>query len=686
MNYFQLDDPDYLRRYSGLAQFVLLMSLTPFIFSYQLFSLGSHGLGTPYFEYAADLQSFQTLSVNDMFGSVDSGDQGNENAGIAALLALGGVAVLYAFAVLRSLWKRRFGWLLFGLVIPNAVLLAVVGLPMLDESTLTAVLPKVALVWFALRGRVLSRSFAAFLALVLGGALLFASGSVASFSLLQTFMPLVVFLLAVTVLRVLIMVVNDNFYFLKSLGAAQGIRTFIRSLLLWLPLTLLSAPYFWVNAAVEEWARNEIRSQGMLCAWDDDVEFREYAMLSVACRNQQAQNALDSRIAGYDGQLLDMQNAGLQKLALAEFDLAMPAQIDFEPANSSGWFAGLKDFAIDTSHDTFNAGYGQIRESVRNRVESRAGQLAGKFDATIDGSRTALETLHVQLTRALQDANRDVQLVLYWMFAFSRGAHLLMLLVFAFMALKAFLYVYARVAFHRQTGAFLTLGNATGAASDASASPITQTVGEYTITADIAPATYYLSRRFQGRGKAPKFAIPQPLGAPIARLLHHATVMNRVDMRPGDGPVRYTATQGAHFLKWQLGDGEVVLFDVRNFVGMSSTIKLSTLISTRLSTLLLGKFIFSSARGPGDLILLTEGRAEIAEVSGKVDSLPPEQLVAMHLDTRMHIESEQGPIDIYLSTAYVQPAGGGRIIVDVDRQNTAATGLSRFFLHFIWPG
>ena len=130
----------------------------------------------------------------------------------------------------------------------------------------------------------------------------------------------------------------------------------------------------------------------------------------------------------------------------------------------------------------------------------------------------------------------------------------------------------------------------------------------------------------------------------------------------------------------------MVVFDFHNFVGMTEELQVSTLISLRLTTLLLGKFIFSTATGPGKLILKTDGRAEITGRDEIADSLPPERLVAMHRETRLSLDSELGIVDVYLSTAYVRPQSGGQVIVDVDSQRGSASGLGRFFLHFIWPG
>ncbi len=207
---------------------------------------------------------------------------------------------------------------------------------------------------------------------------------------------------------------------------------------------------------------------------------------------------------------------------------------------------------------------------------------------------------------------------------------------------------------------------------------------QYLIEAD-TEEVFYISRRFECRGRAPRFTIPQPLRALLSRFFNGAVSMNKVVMHHGDDSVRCTATQGIEFFEWELADGEEVLFDFHNFVGMSEGIRISTLISTRASSLLLGRMIHSQATGPGKLILMAEGRAEITCSEMNEGSVPPERIIATHKDTCFHIDSELDPVNVYLSSAYVRPAGGGQVIVDVDSQRGNKTGLGSFVKRFILP-
>ncbi|MBL4752541.1 MAG: hypothetical protein JKY52_02920, partial [Flavobacteriales bacterium] len=286
------------------------------------------------------------------------------------------------------------------------------------------------------------------------------------------------------------------------------------------------------------------------------------------------------------------------------------------------------------------------------------------------GRDTILETSH------------QTQTSFWWILNYLHAAHQLTLLFFAFICFKSFTYVFARVSFNRDTGTFVTLGNTQAATADNAQSHIKPTGQAYVINGDV-DETFYISRRFQCRGKAPRFTIPQPFKAPIARLLQGAYTMNKIKMHKGDDQVSCTAAKGIEFFEWNLAEGETVILDFHYFVGMSASVKVSTLISPRISSLLLGKMIYSQATGPGKLILMAKGRAEIVDSKTTAGSLPPERLIAMHKNTRLHIDSELDIVNIYLSTAYIRPAGGGKIIVDVDNQRGSQSGLGSFVRHFI---
>lgn len=787
MNFFKFNDPEYEKRYFGFGQFVVLLTLAPFILSLGLFTMWDPSVYARYYVLyplsfeltgASDfplvvngkavkcdplpqcLDAFRNTPMASQSTDPLLGGKINWSPGFLVMYVLG--FLMYVPAVWQCFKRRQFGLLLFGLAIPNLYLLAfllnAVGLSSfakLLDQWVTIIAPKLAFLWFALRGRVFSIPFLLATALMLAGSTLFQTDLLAQpFTfLMHTLVPVAVFVLCAALVRILVMAAIENSYFLKSLGTMRLLRAVGHSALLWIPMALLSIPYFKITETVPEEFKLGLYENKQLVLDPRTSDFRDNALLTTATRFDdlitafnfsQEKRKLQSKRAGLQltaavnsaadaatdasNQAANELNAQLNILAgikikepvLATFDDEIPQRLSFSSTDVDLWWPADKaaNAAGDSTKEGINANYMSMRKKWRIDLAKKCEDAEALKQEKIAGLRTRVSDLRAKqaslqnsavaeqasLQKGVQaliqttltdskslvgsillKANHEVQDKIWWAIVYFRATHTFSFVLFAIVCVKSFLYVFARVAFNKDTGTFISLGNAEGERPPAVESQITQTGSTYVIPGG-QTATYYVSRKFQSRGKAPRFAIPQPLHGPIARILHGKVTMNKVVMQPSDKAVTYTATQGANFLEWNLREGEVVLFDFHHFVGMSEELKISTLISPRLSTLLLGKFIFSTATGPGKLILMTSGRAEITNKDEAGDSLPPERLVAMPMETRLYAESEMGPLDVYLSTAYIRPEAGGQLIVDVDSQRGSGVGLGRFFRHFIWPG
>lgn len=720
-NYFRLEDPDYDRKYSGLAQFVVLLAIYPFLLDFSLFSFAEFGESLRIFVVTLQDTTVRATIATANQASGVSGPGGPEVYFwiFIALLLL--PVLVYPVAVIACLIRLRFGWLILGML-PAHVFLGIFLFDLIFAASATDrtgfelalkennillwfnLAAKIAFVWFALRGRIWSRSFLAFLiyALLVTPILLdrwFSLGLVLQFAML-----ILCLVLVATFIRVLVMVALDNVYFFRNLGVRRSLTSGGRALLLWLPIALLAVPYFYAHHAIEgaiedaayqnlpvnptavQQRRSIACEGGQNILWRDTryTPVRDHVMAYAAQEMLLVKICMDQKLTAVENQLRAAGETGLTAIVTAEFDAAFPAEIDFDEPDNSFPFAGLKDFAVDQSHNAFNTGWGAVRSAMLATLTGRTDAFAKRFRELTFAGVERVQAVRQTADEFLIRANRNLQLTLWWSFAYVKATTTIGHILFAFICLKSFLYVYARVVFHRETGTFLTLG-ATSQAPPTQPAEVAFTGEDYVIPGD-TPSTWFVARRFQAQGKPPRIAWPQPTKAPIARLLHRATVMNRVEVSPGDTDVHYSAMRGAQLIEWALGDGEQVVFDFRNFVGITEGIKVSTLISPRISSMLLGHFIYSVATGPGKLLLMSDGRPHALRTDEKQASFPPERLLAMNTDTRFHVDSETGIMDVYLSTAYMQPAGTGNVVIDVDRQKGGRSGLGRFVTNFLLPG
>ena len=138
----------------------------------------------------------------------------------------------------------------------------------------------------------------------------------------------------------------------------------------------------------------------------------------------------------------------------------------------------------------------------------------------------------------------------------------------------------------------------------------------------------------------------------------------------GDAPLGMVASAGGgqSMVEWVMHPGEEVVFRYRDFFGASENVRLSTEISLRLSTLLLGRVLFRVARcdgGEGRLLL----KADI-EASREDDlrAVPPERMLAWNRHVRFSIHSGRTARAVLLNGYTLlrrHPASGppGRILV-----------------------
>lgn len=269
--------------------------------------------------------------------------------------------------------------------------------------------------------------------------------------------------------------------------------------------------------------------------------------------------------------------------------------------------------------------------------------------------------------------------------SFIKGGQLVSDYLLLYLCLRSFLYVFARVALRRDVRARIDFSTrATRKTELVEPVAISHHGRKYSLSDDLS-RTWYFSRKLEPHGAPPVFSIPQAGKAALGRLRNGVWAMNKFDVEAGKGMVHFTSVGAAEYVEWNLREGERVIFDYRNFVGMSDSITLHGLTSLRISTLVLGRVLFPVAEGPGTIVLQTKGVALTGEDPETRMAVPSGQLIAWNQNCKFSVESKIGFADVYLSSAYVKIDGTGNVIVDADQAGAAKTGLSRFIRYFISP-
>lgn len=752
------------RKLFGLGQFIVLLTLAPFIFNLTLYSFGKNVQIPSHYEYDADRFNpmYKILNRNEIillkqcsqesysntrtpFAIVCNALRKKANDEMAAKYTafninqakpepqpaivikqytnnsisnrmggeptinawqqvtlpawlLGGILIIPA--MLLCFRRRCWGLLAFGLAIPAYNYIVTISAFIFDWSTLSnwlvtsTIVPQIAFCWFALRGQIRSKSFVYFIAFMVACTLLPSiTENTQEFSVMKAQLPLLVFIVVAAIARLIVKGARENGYLLKNLGWSRSLKTGLHSLGLWLPMAVLALPFLYLTQVVipQHWVNN-LHDKGVL-VFDHTHDILDNALQSTALKTDDVIYAWHMQTQAIKKDIYDkktkLNQTDIEQSVQNKFDEIVPKDLEFEEHESDAFLVGfIVDLSVKASQTSTNNAYKTFRKSIKDGLKDTVAEnetlLKDSVDNNVSKAFELIDAKYEQGKYAILQANQDTQASLWWTINYLRAAHQLALLFFAFVCIKSFMYVFARVSFNRDTGTFVTLGDTKEAAISHPQSRIKSTGKAYLIGGD-TDETFYISRKFQCLGRAPKLSIPQLFHAPIARLFNGAYTMNKIVMQTNDDQVSCSTTKGMEFFEWTLADGEIVILDFHYFVGISKDIKIATLISPRMSSLLLGKMIFSQAAGPGKLILMAEGQAEIIGENDKTGSFPPERLIAMHKNTRLHIDSELDPLNVYLSTAYIRPAGGGKMIVDVDSQRGAKTGLASFIKHFILP-
>ena len=530
------------------------------------------------------------------------------------------------------------------------------------------------------------------------------------------------FVLLLLLLRTLLLIFFENLYVLRQLGWREFFNIAWRTLLKWTPILLFAVPYFtfdWTLTREGKLAAYEERLMGRQLAGQEfpqrtsagadctgvltlrpaypdaftgpaprwqAVKQRDFEADTLAALGEHYEEKIAEWCAvmgDYRDELKKADPERFSHFVGETYDRVFTPGLDMAPPDHDGLTAPLTEFAAQSAQDAVEKAYDKKIEEQRANLVHLAREQEGKLEK---GQKMTLEKVtefEIQGIRALAEARRATLASVQGGFFVSRAFHWLTFILFCILCVRTLFYVFARVACARDTNAYVTLGNPEGEAG-MPAGQITRRGPKLNLPIK-AGETFYVARRFQPHGKAPKFAVPQSGAAPFPRIRNGCYSMNAFTHAEGRAPIQITASRGAEFVEWQLAEGERVVFAYHYFVGMSSNLRLSALVSARITSQIFERFIFPTATGPGTLILMTEGAPHIGAEQGEIFSMPPSRLVAWQQPARFHIDSELGILDIYLSEAYVEPETQSLLIMDVDRQDSFGTGLSRFVRRFLLP-
>jgi len=317
------------------------------------------------------------------------------------------------------------------------------------------------------------------------------------------------------------------------------------------------------------------------------------------------------------------------------------------------------------------------RKGHRNLVK----EVRGMTQSSNDSIQAIAGNTKLLVEQKLEDVKVGLRKTIQGVFDLNLFVNLLLDILFGFVIIKSFMYVFSRVAFSQEASNYISLlENEDGMKNGT----LKKFENQYTIPIS-GNQNFYVSRSYEPSGRAPKFSIPQWNAAFVARLFSGNYAMNHIKMKEADTSVYFRAMGGKEFVEWDLADGEEGIFNFKNFVGMSDDIKISAVISMRLTSLLLGRIIFTTAKGPGKLILMTTGRPIISDERKAEASVAVSRILAWQRNTKFQVESEVNLVDVFMSGIYLKKQQDDLILIDADVKGKAKSGIVKFIKNFLIP-
>lgn len=329
------------------------------------------------------------------------------------------------------------------------------------------------------------------------------------------------------------------------------------------------------------------------------------------------------------------------KTTARELALAVPAGIHLGRADC-GWLHPA-NCAANTAREAVEEGYARVREDVARRYQHATDSAADAAAMTLEQriGRTLL-TLDAQL----DDMRTGAHGYAARFFLVGDLLRLFGWLLLALIVIKSFLYVLALELFHsdeKMSIAFDTPNPAEGSYRSARR-----------LTIDREFPYPLITRKQLSNTDNNVCLAPWPWSAPLARILRgryflftKGTFLADADVPPesGQAPRGMVASAGGglSIVEWKMQPGEEVIFRYKDFYGASENVQLSSEISFRLSTLLLGRIVFRIARcteGEGRLLL----KANVEEISQEhIRAMPPERMIAWNRHARFTVHSGRTP-------------------------------------------
>ncbi len=349
---------------------------------------------------------------------------------------------------------------------------------------------------------------------------------------------------------------------------------------------------------------------------------------------------------------------------------------DLEPPECNGvidQIFKLRDCVKNIALEPLSNAYLDIRNDLRNEtIKLTSGSERSVDEKIKDIKRSVNFVVRQRLSTYSQRAHNTVEDGFSTIKAIDQISFLIWISIVIYALLTGFIYLYIRYVYNRQHGKVsFTCDETGGFCIDDELKKDTEAISISDITVDdsmnsfsqsIDRKTWYAAidsaLRYEIDGI---ISIPRPLTLMFKRLPGKYFLF-RYSEADGKQSIEAHADGLTRFIKIKLREGQSVCFNFSNLVAFSDDVNLKTTISLKLKTFFQSQLFFSTASGPGEIIIrTTSGKPEIMPHNETKPS-DPRDLVVFDLKGQYSLLADLNPLSVYFLGHRIIPDGATAVI------------------------
>jgi len=391
-----------------------------------------------------------------------------------------------------------------------------------------------------------------------------------------------------------------------------------------------------------------------------------------------AEDAPDEIRSSVLNALFDDPTTAVFKSGLPEYDR------QFEPDRCKWYRGDIGSCFRRVVKQAINGIYSTTRNNQRSNLDA---WLVRELVAGRDVSQGHLERLKTELQTILAETKQTVKTLLANVFLTFRILNLFATLMFIIALIKSFLYIFARFALSEHSEKFALYEEGMQPARKPAILNAALEDG-YDIPA-ILEHDLYVKRKYQIDNEPNDLSLPQPFGAAFRRFVNGIWFVNKVSSNSGQNrKIRKLSTE--QFAVWTLRPNEVVFVQPGDIVAYSSSLKIRTEISLRLTSIVFGRMFYVSftcaENSEGTLILRSPTKASVwTESDPDLETFNISRIVAWGKGLHFGLSGKNDLKNLYLSGAHVRVEGDAGLLLGVGSNQSQAVGAIRFLPALLLP-